>query len=99
MRVLNFTLTRVIAALIFVAIAATLTYADIISQSHSCYKPIKPYKFTSQYEIDNFNDEVRRFKSCIDRFVEQQNDAIRNHQSAANDAIEAWNRFVRFELR
>jgi hypothetical protein len=73
--------------------------ADIFAPSHSCSKPYKPYRFDSRWELDNFNDDVRRFKSCIEEFVEEQEDAIRNHREAAKDAVEEWNTFVSLELR
>jgi hypothetical protein len=85
--------------LVLVAFTASLVSSDTFTPSHSCSKPFKPYRFTSQWELDNFNDEVRRFRSCIEDFVEEQEEAIKKHRSAANDAIEEWNRFVRYELR
>ena len=72
--------------------------ADIISPSPYCSKPYKPYKFNSQSELDRFNDEVRSYKSCINDFVEEQQDAVTRHSNAANEAIEEWNRFVNYEL-
>ena len=72
--------------------------ADMFKPSHSCSKPIKPYKFTSQWELDSFNDDVQRYKRCIQDFIDEQNRAIEIHQQAANDAIDEWNRFVQYEL-
>ena len=72
--------------------------ADMITPSHMCSKPYKPLEFTSQYEVDTFNDDVRRYKQCIVDFVEEQNQAIKNHQDAQEEAIEEWNRYVRYEL-
>ena len=46
-----------------------------------------------------FYNDVERYKSCISDFVEEQEDAIRNHQSAAQNSIDEWNRFVRYELQ
>lgn len=45
-----------------------------------------------------FKDDVRRYKKCIDAFVEEQNEQAKHHQDAADEAIEEWNRFVRYEL-
>ncbi len=88
---------RVVLCCLFIAIASPV-YADMFEPSHSCSKPIKPYKFTSQWELDSFNDEVRRYKSCIEDFVEEQNEAVRKHQNAAEEAIDEWNSFVNYEL-
>lgn len=75
-----------------------LASADMFTPSHSCSKPYKPYEFNNQYEVDNFMSEVEWFKKCIEDFVEEQNDATRNHQSAAEEAIDEWNNYVNYEL-
>jgi hypothetical protein len=74
-------------------------YADWISTTHHCHKPIKPYKFTSEWEIQFFKDEVDAYKECIEDFVRKQNEAIENHQNSAKKAIREWNDFVTWELR
>lgn len=73
--------------------------ADAYQPSHSCSKPFKPYKFTSEWEVRSFEDEVERYKRCIENFVEEQNRAVKNHREAASDAIADWNRFVKYDLR
>lgn len=73
-------------------------YADMFTPSPSCFKPSKPYQFNSQWEVDNWNDEVSNYKSCISEFVDEQNRAAANHQQAASDAIDEWNSFVQYEL-
>jgi hypothetical protein len=72
--------------------------ADSYPPSPTCRKPTKPYKFTSQWELDQFKSDVERYKRCISDFVDEQNEAVRNHQEAAQDAIDEWNRYVRNEL-
>ncbi len=37
---------------------------------------------------------VESYKSCIKQFVDEQREAARIHQEAANEAIEEWNNFV-----
>lgn len=66
---------------------------------HYCSKPYKPYKFTSEWEVSSFKRDVETYKRCIEDFVEEQNEAIRRHRSAANDAIGDWNRFLKFDLQ
>lgn len=72
--------------------------ADIFNPSHSCSKPYKPYKFNSEWEVESFKNDVERYKSCISDFVEEQNNAVRYHSDAAEEAIEEWNNFVNLEL-
>lgn len=73
-------------------------FADMFTPSVSCYKPSKAFEFTSQWQIDSFNNDVQTYKNCIEDFVDDQNEAINNHQEAADDAIDEWNRFVNYEL-
>jgi LmbE family N-acetylglucosaminyl deacetylase len=54
-----------------------------------------PYEFQDQYEREQFQADVEEYKTCISDFVEEQQDAIRKHKSAADDAIEEWNSFAR----
>ena len=72
--------------------------ADMFTPSHSCSKPYKPYEFNDQYELDRFRGEVESYKQCIENFVEEQNDAARKHQDAAEEAIDEWNNYVNYEL-
>ena len=75
---------------------ALLLQADMFSPSHSCYKPIKPYQFNSQWEVDSYNNDVETYKNCIQDFVDEQNNAIRVHNQAASDAIDEWNSFANY---
>ena len=37
--------------------------ADMFAPSNSCYEPSKPFEFTSQMEVDQFNSEVEDYRS------------------------------------
>ena len=74
-------------------------WADMFTPSHSCIKPIKPLYFNSKWEIDAFYTEVEEYRTCIEGFVEEQYEAIERHREAAEEAIEKWNSFVRWELQ
>lgn len=86
----------IIAALLY-SIAPSVS-ADMFQPSHNCTKPYKPYQFNNQWEVDSFNDDVRRYKQCINDFVREQNDAMQAHQDAAEEAVDDWNDFVSLEL-
>jgi hypothetical protein len=83
---------------IFFWLGTSNGFADMFSPSHSCYKPSKPYQFNSEWEVSNFKSEVENYRNCINDFVDEQNDAIRKHKNAAEDAIDDWNNFVSYEL-
>ena len=83
---------------LFLAMGASPIAADSWVVSHSCYKPFKPFEFTDQWQLDNFNFEVEQYRYCIEEFVEEQEYAIRRHEQAAEEAIDEWNNFVRYEL-
>ena len=67
---------------------------DMFTPSSSCSRPFKSYAM-SDWERDQFMSQVERYKQCIEDFVDEQNDAVRKHQAAADEAIEEWNSFVR----
>ncbi|MEZ7923775.1 MAG: hypothetical protein QMB80_10540 [Acinetobacter towneri] len=71
--------------------------ADTFKPSNYCTKPTKPYKFTSEWQITQYYNDVERYQRCISEFVESQEKAIQNHQKAIQEAIDEWNRFVRYE--
>ena len=88
--------TIVLGSLLLVPALGT---ADTFTPSHYCTKPIRPYRFNSEFEIQQFQYDVERYKQCIEDFVEEQEDAIKKHQEAAEDAIDEWNSFVSTELQ
>ncbi|CAK2846179.1 hypothetical protein CSB62_25795 [Vibrio splendidus] len=88
----------ILVAVALFSLTSSSVFADMFQPSHSCSKPYKPYQFNHQYEVDNFNEDVRRYKECINDFVEEQNDAVRKHSNAAEEAIDDWNNFVSYEL-
>lgn len=73
--------------------------ANMITPSHYCTKPNKPYNMDTQYKVNSFLRDVDRYKNCINDFVEQQSRERNNHQKAINNAIDEWNRFVNYELK
>ena len=91
---------RILGALLalYFTTLSTSAHADIISPSHLCRKPIKPYEFTDEWHITQFKNDVDRYKRCISDFVDEQNDDARKHQDAAQEAIDEWNAYVRYEL-
>lgn len=72
--------------------------ADTFTPSHFCSKPYKPFQFNSEWERESFINQVRRYKTCIMDFIEEQEDAMQKHQDAADEAITEWNNFVNYEL-
>jgi len=70
--------------------------ADSPAPSHHCIKP-KAYAFMDdKKELDSYKTGVKKYKECIQAFIDEQNDAIHNHEKAANSAIEEWNHFTKY---
>lgn len=92
--------------IVLVLFSNVFLFSDTFEPSHYCVepsKPIKPYSFDSQWQLDSYNDEVRNFnydvetyKSCIDSFISDQEDAIANHQRGIQSAINSWNNFINY---
>jgi len=70
--------------------------------SHKCdrpRKPIKPYDFSNQWEVDSYNDQVRRynrqledFSNCIREYLDNASndiDRIKEKAKAALDDFES----------
>jgi len=87
-----------LVSILFLLALSGTAKADMFTPTPSCSKPYKPYQFTDQYQVDNFNSEVESYKRCINDFVDEQNDAARKHANAAEEAINEWNSFVNYEL-
>lgn len=58
---------------------------------HTCNQPHKSYEFTSQFEVDHYNNELERYIECIQEYVEYANNDIKRIQEAAEAAIDEAN--------
>lgn len=87
------------AVIVLIFMPSSIALTDMFPPSHMCHKPFKPFEFNTQWEYQNFMSEVENYKMCINNFVNEQYEAARNHQEAAENAIEEWNSFVRLELQ
>jgi hypothetical protein len=72
--------------------------AHMLSPSHNCSKPFKPYQLNSEFEIDNYKTKVKRYKSCLQVFIADQNKEALNHANSADEAADEWNQYVKDEL-
>ena len=81
-----------------VLVLAPTVFADYYIPSPICSKPIKPYKFNSEWEYNNYMNQVRAYQECLNIFIEEQYDAASRHMEAAENAVEEWNRFAREQL-
>ena len=90
---------RITAIAFFVFTAPLANAADSSAPSHSCRKPGKPGEIKTQQEADKFNEAVNQYKTCIEEFVRQQEDAAMVHRRAASQAISEWNDFVTNDMK
>ena len=89
-----------IAAIALLVLAPPLANAaDSSAPAHSCRKPAKPAEIKTQQEADKFNEAVSKYKSCIEDFVRQQEDAAMIHRGAASEAVSEWNDFVTNDMK
>jgi len=54
----------------------------------TCLKPFKPYNFTSQYDIDLYNIQVREYNDCISWYIKGCINDIKRIKEAAKKAVE-----------
>jgi hypothetical protein len=95
-------------AVLFLLAASPLMGIELYTSppSHHCLRPVRPFEFTSQREIDLYRRDIEAYKNCLRRFIEEQNEAIKRyqeiikrHQEAAKAAGEEWNNFVKAEAK
>ena len=89
---------KVIIAAIFLALIPGGLFADSYMITNPCRKPYRPFSFENKYDIDNYQSDIDNYKRCIEDFVEQQNTEAVRHKEAAGEAIDEWNRFVKYDL-
>lgn len=90
---------QIIFSLILFVFNAQSALADMFHPSHSCREPYKPFSFTSRFELDMYFDEVEQYKDCLVEFIDDQEESIKKHRLATEDAANDWNSFKNRELR
>ena len=71
------------------------------SLSHGCFRPVRPSDLASESEVERYRKQVKAYRNCTERFIEEQNEAILRHQEAiqrhtgaAEAAVKEWNEFL-----
>ena len=81
-----------------VLVIATTTFSENFIAYKVFKKPYKPYKFNTPFEENKFFRDVEIYKAEIGKYIEEQDDAIRRHHAAREDAMEQWNDFAKYQL-
>lgn len=71
------------------------SYADLYEPVPHCYQPSKPLWFASSDYKERYDNDVNEYHSCMKKFIQKQEIAAKKHNQAAQDAIAAWNDFVK----
>ena len=79
-----------LASLVFTSFAQ----ADGYVPSPYCTAPKKPLIFSPKYYQDRYTIDVQKYKNCLMDFVREQEEAVRIHKLAAENATKEWNHFV-----
>ena len=85
--------------LLVALVSGSAARADMFTPTHSCSKPFRPYQFTSEFERDQYREQVKSYERCMDEFISEQKSQARKHLDAAKEAVDEWNNFVRTQLR
>ncbi len=93
MSIFKFTPALIIALLVMSSSAFAMVFGGsnlgiMGYPKHSCSKPYKPFEFTSQFEVDNYNRQLAMYIGCIKEYVENANNDIERIQEAAKSAID-----------
>ena len=65
----------------FVAGGSNLDYFGY--PQHNCKKPYKPYEFRDQWELDDYKYSYNRYIKCINEYIENGNNDIKNTRRTA----------------
>lgn len=60
-----------LCSMVLIVLIGHSASADIFAPSHGCTKPIKPYQFQTEWEVDDFLSAVDRYERFISDFVDQ----------------------------
>lgn len=66
--------------------------------THDCVAPTRPADDQNDVLWSRFLTEIDAFQSCITAEADRHQAAAAAHQAAAQEAVDAWNRFVRSSL-
>jgi hypothetical protein len=80
-------------SVVFVCFAPAYAGGAEALPHYDCSAPIKQREFATKVQLDRYKAEVDLFRSCIEAFVKEQEDAIEAHRHAAQGAIDDWNKF------
>ncbi|HZR33983.1 MAG TPA: hypothetical protein VFA75_01310 [Nevskia sp.] len=61
----------------------------------ACNKPSVGPKIRKADDDSNFQERVDKYKSCMEAYASAQSQLAQQHQKAANDAVAAFNDFVK----
>ena len=92
MRTVGATVLRFLGAL-----ACALPVSTLAAEPppfHTCTAPIKRQSFATKAQLDNYRAEVDAFRTCIEKYVKEQEAVIEVHRQAAQTAIDDWNKFI-----
>jgi hypothetical protein len=73
--------------------------AETVLPSHNCTAPLKQREFATQFQLDRYKSIVDLYRTCLDAFVREQEQAIELHRQAIQNAIDDWNKFVGAERK
>jgi len=82
----NMKIQRTVLVILSLMTGGLLVFADMISPSHTCVKPIKPSQFATREDRARFDRQIGKYKQCLSDFVNEQNKEARMHSEAARNA-------------
>lgn len=87
-----------LSMLLLCSFLSTAAQAHFFAEAHVCKAPVKPLEFITELDKQQFEQEVEQYRNCLQTFVDKQNSAMTKHQSAAQQAADAWNDYSQRQL-
>lgn len=82
-----------ILPLLLVMTAGT-AQAHFYPETANCRAPKKPFEFITELDKQQFDAKVAEYRSCLEGFVNKQNEAMAKHQASADKAAATWKQYV-----
>ncbi|MCW8930373.1 MAG: hypothetical protein OQL19_09065 [Gammaproteobacteria bacterium] len=79
---------------LFMMGSSVTSYADSFEPLPHCYKPTKPLWLATSYYKTRYNRDVEEYQRCMKSFIVAQENAVKIHTQAAQNALKTWNEFV-----
>ena len=79
---------------VIMLLSATMAQANRFPAEPACFKPNKPLFFSPQSYTLRYQQDVVEYKDCIQRFIQEQRQAMKLHQESIRHAEQLMKLYI-----